>query len=79
MPSIHEIIPSGKLSNLQMELLKVFNRDVPDEQVMDIRNLLSEYFLNKADEEIEWLEKEKGYTAETYKQWASEHWRRKTS
>jgi hypothetical protein len=57
MSSIHEIIPPGKLSNLQMELLKVFNRDLPDEQVMEIRNLLAECFLNKAGEEIERLEK----------------------
>jgi hypothetical protein len=75
---LREIMPSGKLSNLQMELLKIFNRDLPDEQVLEIRSLLAEYFLNKADEELERLEKEKGWTAETYEQWANEHWRRKT-
>lgn len=69
---------SGKLSNLQMELLKMFNRDLPDEQVLEIRSLLADYFLKKADEELERLEKEKGWTAETYEQWANEHWRRKT-
>ncbi len=75
---LREIMPSGKLSNLQMELLKVFNRDLPDEQVLEIRSLLADYFLNKAYEELEKLEKEKGWTAETYEQWANEHWRRKT-
>jgi hypothetical protein len=75
---LREIMSSGKLSNLQMELLKVFNRDLPDEQVLEIRSLLADYFLKKADEELERLENEKGWTAETYEKWANEHWRRKT-
>jgi hypothetical protein len=41
---LHEIMSSGKLSNLQMELLKVFNHDLPDEQVLEIRSLLADYF-----------------------------------
>lgn len=36
------------LTNLQLELLKVFSRPVPDEDLKAIRQLLSNYFAQKA-------------------------------
>jgi hypothetical protein len=64
-----------KLSNLQLELLKIFSRNLPDEELLEIRSLLSHYFAQKVDKEFEKLEKERGWTAETYDQWAKEHMR----
>ena len=72
---IHAIAPSGQLTNVQLELLKVFSRDMPDEQVQEIRLLLSNYFAEKAMDEFDRLEKLNGWTKETYTQWADEHWR----
>jgi hypothetical protein len=72
---IQAIASSGKLTNMQMELLKIFSEDMPDEQVTEIKLLLSNYFSNKAMDEFDKLEKSNGWTKETYAKWADEHWR----
>lgn len=64
---------SSKLSNLQLELLKIFSRNISDEQLLEIKGILSRYFADKASDEFEKLAEEKGWTAKTYKQWAAEH------
>jgi hypothetical protein len=73
--NIQVIAPSGKLTNMQMELLKIFSEDMPDEQVVEIKLLLSNYFANKAMDEFDKLEKSNGWTKETYAKWTDEHWR----
>jgi hypothetical protein len=66
---------SGRLTNMQMELLKIFSEDMPDEQVVEIKLLLSNYFANKAMDEFDKSEKANGWTKETYAKWTDEHWR----
>jgi hypothetical protein len=73
--NIQVIAPSGKLTNMQMELLKIFSEDMPDEQVVEIKLLLSNYFANKAMDEFDKLENSNGWTKETYAKWTDEHWR----
>lgn len=70
MPSLEQ---SSKLSNLQLELLKIFSRNISDEQLLEVKEILSRYFADKASDEFEKLAEERGWTAETYKQWANEH------
>jgi hypothetical protein len=74
--SIQNILEIGKISNVQMELLKVFREDMPNEQINDIKNLLSNYFMGKALEEFDMLEEKNGWTKETYEQWGNEHFRK---
>ena len=62
-----------KLSNLQLELLKIFSRNISDEQLLEIKGILSRYFADKASNEFEKLAEENGWTAETYRKWANEH------
>ncbi len=69
---------STKLSNLQLELLKLYSRNVSDEELKDIRKMLADYYAKKADEEMDRLWKEKGYTQETIQQWKKEHFTSKT-
>jgi hypothetical protein len=64
-----------KLSNLQLELLKIFSRNISDDQLLEIKGILSRYFADKASDEFERLAEERGWTAETYRQWAKEHMR----
>jgi hypothetical protein len=64
-----------KLSNLQLELLKIFSRDLPDEELLEIKNILSAYFAEKATNEMDKLWSERGWTQETMKQWLNEHMR----
>lgn len=39
------------LSNLQFELLKLFSGEVPDEDVRQIKRLITQYFAHKAIQE----------------------------
>lgn len=64
---------SSRLSNLQLELLKIFSRNISEEQLLEIKGILSRYFADKASDEFEKLAEERGWTAETYKSWANEH------
>ncbi len=69
---------SYKLTNLQLELLKIFSRNISQDQLLEIKGILSRYFADKASDEFEKLAEEKGWTAETYRQWANEHLRSAT-
>lgn len=39
---------SPRFSNLQLELLKLYSRDIPDEELRDIKKLLADYFAQRA-------------------------------
>jgi hypothetical protein len=64
-----------KLTNLQIELLKVFSYDLSDAALLEIKALLSNYFAQKATDRMDELWEIKGWTAETMKQWGQEHLR----
>jgi hypothetical protein len=69
-----EAIPSS-LSNLQIELLKVFSRNVSDEDVLEIKRMLTRYFADKAIQEANKVWDEKGWTAEDADRMLNEHMR----
>ncbi|MBV6440440.1 MAG: hypothetical protein DYG98_27670 [Haliscomenobacteraceae bacterium CHB4] len=68
-----------KLSNLQLELLKVFSYNLTEEQLLEIKNLLSNYFLEKARDEMDRLWDEHNWTEETMHEWAHGHTRRSSN
>lgn len=47
-------------SNIQLELLKVFASNVSDEDLLEIKNLLAKYFLEKAKDAADKAWDEKG-------------------
>lgn len=57
------------LTNMQLELLKVFRYSLPDSQLLEIRDLLARYFAEKASDEMDRLWDENGWTNETMKSW----------
>jgi hypothetical protein len=63
----------NKLTNLQLELLKLFQFQLDNSQLDEIKNLLSRYFAERASNETDKLWEEKGWTNETMEQWLSEH------
>ena len=65
----------GKLTNLQLELLKIFSFKLKDEQLIEIRNLLAHYFADQASDEMEKIWKERGYSEDTINAWLNEHMR----
>jgi len=67
---------ASKLSNLQIELLKLFQYDLPDDQLIEIKSILAKYFAKSATEEMNKLWEENNWNADTMKVWASEHLRK---
>jgi hypothetical protein len=64
-----------QLSNLQIELLKVFSRNVSDEDVLEIRRLLTRYFAEKAIQGANKVWDAKGWTDEDAERMLHEHMR----
>lgn len=65
------------LTNLQLELLKLFKYELPDNQIQEIKILLSKYFANKASDEMDKLWEENNWNDETMEDWKHEHLRTK--
>jgi hypothetical protein len=62
------------LTNLQLELLKTFSRPLPESQILEIKDLLSEYFAKKVDDGIDELfEKNHWDVNEKVSEWVNGH------
>ncbi|MCB9033404.1 MAG: hypothetical protein H6553_06170 [Chitinophagales bacterium] len=59
----------SNLSNLQLELLKLYASGVNDEELLEIKQLLSKYFLKKAVNEATKVANEKNYTPTDFDNW----------
>jgi hypothetical protein len=66
-----------KLTNVQIELLKLFQYNLPEKQLAEIKNMLAKYFAKSATEEMDKLWKEKGWDNKTMNDWTNEHLRKK--
>jgi len=64
-----------KLTNLQLELLKVFSYQLNQQQLTDIKNLLSHYFAEQATQEMDKLWEENNWDNNTMLEWTNEHLR----
>ena len=64
---------SQPLTNLQVELLKVFSRPVPDEDLTAIKQLLSDYFAKKATSLADEAWQQEGFTEVTMQEWRETH------
>jgi hypothetical protein len=51
-------------SNLQLELLKLYSRNVPENDLIQIKLFLAHYFAEKAMDEADRIWEEKDYTAD---------------
>lgn len=52
---------SEKLSNLQLELLKIFSYQLSNQQLLDVRNILAKYFAEQATNEMDKLWEENNW------------------
>jgi hypothetical protein len=64
------------LSNVQIELLRLYANDVKDEQLEEIKLLLGKYFAQKATEAMEGIWEEKNLSEKDMINWSNEHNRR---
>jgi hypothetical protein len=62
------------LTNLQIEILKTFSYPLPESQVLEIKQLLADYFAKKVDDGIDELfEKNNWNVNEKVNEWANGH------
>ncbi|MBL7828394.1 MAG: hypothetical protein JNJ57_17310 [Saprospiraceae bacterium] len=66
------------LTNLQLELLKMFSIPLKEDQLKEIKALLSRYFADKATAEMDLLWDQNNWSDETMHEWAQEHMRTKS-
>ncbi|MDP9079846.1 MAG: hypothetical protein M3O71_20645 [Bacteroidota bacterium] len=67
----------GKLTNVQLELLKLFQYNLPEKQLAEIKKLLAKYFAKTATDEMDKLWVENNWTNDTMREWANEDLRKK--
>ncbi len=67
---------TSKLTNVQLELLKLFQYNLPEKQLAEIKNMLAKYFADTATAEMDRLWEENDWDNETMKEWTNEHLRK---
>lgn len=63
------------LSNAQLEIIKMFHKDQTEEELTELKQVLSEYLANKLAKALEQESGEKGYTRDIVDGWKNEHFR----
>ncbi|HKR05520.1 MAG TPA: hypothetical protein VJY62_12875 [Bacteroidia bacterium] len=66
---------SKGITNLQMELMKIFSIDLSEKQILDLKRVLVKFFSDNATNEMDNLWDEKKWNNKTMKKWAKEHLR----
>ena len=69
---------SVALNNAQLEILKLFRNDQPEEELREIRSLLIAYLASKVTAEADKAFQEKGYTPAIFEEWKQAHFRKVT-
>ena len=64
-------LPQG-LSNTQLELLKIFSYDLPEEELKDLKKVLINFFAQRIRKRTSEIWEERDYTSETMKEWLNE-------
>ena len=67
------------MSNVQLELLKLYANNVSEQELYEIRKLLASYFAQKTTEAMDKVWEDKNLTGEDMKQWTNEHNRHENS
>jgi hypothetical protein len=65
------------LNNAQLEILKLFHENQSEEELLEIKKLLSDYLFRRAIKLADEAFDEKGYTADDIETWKNEHSRLK--
>ncbi len=60
------------LTNVQMELLKVFATQITDEDLQELKKVIAKFLLEKARDRADEIWDERGYDESTIKNWLNE-------
>ncbi len=72
---VKDIIPTGRFTKAQLDLLKMFSVNLLEKDWEAIRDLAQQYFIEKAREEMDNLFEEKGWGGEKIEEWSKAHFR----
>jgi len=65
-------VKSRVLSNVQMELLKLYSTNLKYDDLMELKKLLAHHFAHKAINEADNIWNQKGMSAHTMEDWLNE-------
>jgi hypothetical protein len=65
----------ANLSNLQLELLRIYGNDVSEETLREVKEILAKYFADKATKAMDKIWEEKNLTEQDMIDWTNEHHR----
>ncbi|HOY42249.1 MAG TPA: hypothetical protein PK546_04315 [Chitinophagales bacterium] len=68
----------NQLSNLQLELLKIYSTNISDEKLLKIKSMLANFFAEEATKEMDKFIEENNITQQDLIDWTHEHNRVKT-
>jgi len=63
------------LSNAQLELLKLFSRDLPEEDLIEIKQMIVNYLAEKLAQKTDEIWEEKGWTNKDMERFLNAHMR----
>ncbi len=69
------MVTENKLTNLQLELIKMFKYNLSENQLIELKDLLSNYFVSKVDFEMDKVWNDKNWTNSTMENIANQHTR----
>lgn len=61
------------LSNLQIELLRLYGNGVSDDTLREVKEILAKYFADRATSEMESVWEDQGLTEQDMIDWTNEH------
>lgn len=61
------------LNQQQQDMLRLFKNPMPEPDYTEIKRFIVKMLSKNIDDEMERMEKEKGWSQETYEQWGREH------
>jgi len=68
----------NQLSNLLLELLKIYSTNISDEKLLKIKSMLANFFAEEATKEMDKFIEENNITQQDLIDWTHEHNRVKT-
>jgi hypothetical protein len=72
LPRGYAMIAQQPLTNLQMELLKLYAVPLSDEQLLEVKEVLADYFAGRLTRHVDELWEQRGLTAADMEQWLSD-------
>ena len=64
--------PSPPLTNIQLELLKLYAYDLKEEDMLELKKVLASFFAERIRNRTGKLWQERGYTQETMREWLND-------